>query len=88
MYIQEHLITSLERFLALEKLTNYEIKELQKREYSSDDERRHRAMGAKQWEGRGGETTFPVTGEGAGASRSHEGSDLFGFYCFVVIAFF
>lgn len=45
-------------------------------------------MGAKQWEGRGGETTFPVTGEGAGASRSHEGSDLFGFYCFVVIAFF
>lgn len=37
-------------------------------------------MGAKQWEGRGGETTFPVTGEGAVASRSHEGSDLFGFF--------
>ena len=58
-----------ERFLALEKLTNFELKELQRREHADEEERRHR--GIKHRGSRGGETTFFATGEVA--SRSHEG---------------
>ena len=57
-----------ERFLALEKLTNFELKELQRREQYAEDERRRRAGGSPPHAtrpGRSGETAFP-----AEASRS------------------
>ena len=35
-----------ERFSALEKLTNFELKEMQRREYAAEEERRRRAGGS------------------------------------------
>jgi spectrin beta len=65
-----------ERFLALEKLTNFELKEMQRRERQAEDERRRRAGGTPP-KGRPGETVFPASGSGlhepGTASRSHEG---------------
>lgn len=60
-----------ERFLALEKLTNFELKEMQRREYEAEEERRRRMAGgpspAYQKRGsRGESTTFPVIEGGQG----------------------
>ncbi|KAL3083302.1 hypothetical protein niasHS_011104 [Heterodera schachtii] len=63
-----------ERFMALEKLTNYELKEMQRRERAMEEERRRRA-GETPPKGRPGETVFPATvgaAEAGPASRSHE----------------
>lgn len=49
-----------ERFQALQKLTNYELKEMQRREMDAEEERRRRAGSPPQ--GRRGETTFPAEG--------------------------
>jgi spectrin beta len=58
-----------DRFLALEKLTNFELKEMQRRDHAAEEERRRRGLGGKRGS-RTGETTFPATEE---SSRSHEG---------------
>lgn len=50
-----------ERFHALQKLTNYELKEMQQREMAAEEERRRRA-GSPPQGGRRGETTFPAEG--------------------------
>ncbi|CAD5231758.1 unnamed protein product [Bursaphelenchus xylophilus] len=49
-----------DRFLALEKLTNFELKEMQRREQYADEERRRRSGSPQARPGRSGETTFPV----------------------------
>ncbi|KAI6219065.1 Spectrin beta chain [Aphelenchoides besseyi] len=62
-----------ERFLALEKLTNFELKEMQRREQYSEEDRRRRAGQSPPHHtrpGRSGETTFPVSEPG----RSEAGS--------------
>uniref|UniRef100_A0A914HJH5 Spectrin beta chain n=1 Tax=Globodera rostochiensis TaxID=31243 RepID=A0A914HJH5_GLORO len=64
-----------ERFMALEKFTNYELKEMQRRERALEEERRRRAGETPPKGGRAGETVFPasISGEAEPASRSHEG---------------
>lgn len=50
-----------DRFLALEKLTNFELKEMQRREQFAEEERRRRAGSPQVARGaRPGDTTFPV----------------------------
>ncbi|KAI6170719.1 Spectrin beta chain [Aphelenchoides bicaudatus] len=57
-----------DRFLALEKLTNFELKEMQKREQYAEEERRRRAGGSPPHQARAGRygetTTFPVSEPG------------------------
>lgn len=58
-----------ERFLALEKLTNFELKEMQRRDYEAEEERRRRIAGgppAYKRESRDESTTFPVHESGQG----------------------
>lgn len=60
-----------ERFLALEKLTNFELKEMQRREYEAEEERCRRAAGGtspstQHKRDSRGETTFPVEGGAQG----------------------
>lgn len=65
-----------ERFQALQKLTNYELKEMQRREMDAEEERRRRAGSPPQ--GRRGETTFPAEG---GVRTAPEGRFLVAFVC-------
>jgi spectrin beta len=62
-----------DRFMALEKMTNFELKEMQKREQYAEEERRRRAGGSPPHQtrsGRHGETTFPVTEAGRSDGES------------------
>lgn len=60
-----------DRFLALEKLTNFELKEMQRREHFAEEERKRRSGSPQARPGRSGETTFPVHEPGRSEGKSY-----------------